>query len=178
YAAGLPAALEVSVEVALHAVRPQAGDLGRAAEVGAEVVLLERGLVGGAPLPGVQAIALVIVEHGAVEPLASRLRGGDDLAGGARPVLRLVARGHDLDLADHVRGEGEVLEDGDHAALAHEALLHARAVHHGLVAGLHAAVDPGVERVGPASAGDAGHQQDEAGRRARPGPELAGQLLQ
>ena len=46
----LPEALDVHVEVALDGVRPEAGDLGRAADVGPEVVLLERGLLVAAPL--------------------------------------------------------------------------------------------------------------------------------
>ena len=49
---------------------------------------------------------------------------------------------------------------------------------HGLVAGLHAAVDAGVEGVGRAPGGDAGHEDGERGRRAGPGPELEGQLGQ
>src|SRR4030095_12166328 len=94
--ARLPEALEVHVEVALDRTRPEPRNLCRTADIGPEVVLLERGLIGAPPLPGVQAVSLVIVEHGGVEAVGARFRGGHDLPGRARAVLRLVARAHDL----------------------------------------------------------------------------------
>src|SRR6202008_3994368 len=99
-----------------------------------------------AVLRRVEPVVAVVLEERPVEAVRAGPRRGHDLPGRAAAVLRLAARGQDLDLADHVRREREVLEERDHPALAHVALLHAGAVEHGLVARLHPAVETGPAR--------------------------------
>ena len=174
----LPVPLVVEVEEALPLFVREAGQLDRAADVDAVVVLVEIRLLRPAPLRGRERVVLVELKTGTVEPAAARLGDRHDLAADRGAVFGRVARREDLDLADHVGRHREVLENRHHAALAHEALLHADAIHRRLVARLQAAVDARVKGVVALTGADTGHQQRKCRGRARSGAELQGQIVQ
>src|SRR5262249_32036399 len=155
----LPVALVVEVEVALPAVTPQPRNLDGTADVDAVVVLVELGVVGGAPLLCTKPLVAVELESGPMEGTATRLGDRHDLARRRRAVFRRVVRGQHFDLADHVGRHREVLEDRDHAALAHEALLHAYTIDRSLVARLQAAISARIERVVPTTGRHTWHQR-------------------
>jgi hypothetical protein len=145
--ASLVIRLPIEVEKALVLAPIDPGKLDWPADVGAEVVLVVGRCRRRAPLGGVQRFIAAVFENCAVISIAARLADHRDLPRGRRAVLCVVTRCNDFDFLDHVRRHLEVLMNRNHAALAHEAFLHGRAVEKGFIPRFLAAVDPGLKRL-------------------------------